>query len=128
MADAQIFLSPQGAASDGYVFSLGSHLPEKQRAALSDPPFTPQQPAMLPAGQSLLKGCAQSATSCSPIRTKAWEPFLQMIREAANDPAVLSIRITIYRLARKAKLVEYLCAAAENGKDVTALIELRAPF
>ena len=56
------------------------------------------------------------------------EPFLQMIREAANDPAVLSIRITIYRLARKAKLVEYLCAAAENGKDVTALIELRARF
>ena len=51
-----------------------------------------------------------------------------MIREAANDPAVLAIRITIYRLASKAKLVEYLCAAAENGKDVTALIELRARF
>ena len=47
---------------------------------------------------------------------------------AANDPAVLAIRITIYRLASKAKLVEYLCAAAENGKDVTALIELRARF
>ena len=56
------------------------------------------------------------------------EPFLQMNREAANDPAVLAIRITIYRLASKAKLVEYLCAAAENGKDVTALIELRARF
>ena len=56
------------------------------------------------------------------------EPFLQMIREAANDRDVVSIRITIYRLARKAKLVEYLCAAAENGKDVTVLIELRARF
>ena len=41
---------------------------------------------------------------------------------------MLSIKITIYRLARKAKLVEYLCAAAENGKDVTVLIELRARF
>ena len=51
-----------------------------------------------------------------------------MIREAAGDPHVVSIRITIYRLARKAKLVEYLCAAAENGKDVTVLIELRARF
>ncbi len=43
-------------------------------------------------------------------------------------PPVLSVRITIYRLASKAKLVEYLCAAAENGKDVTVLIELRARF
>ena len=56
------------------------------------------------------------------------EPFLQMVREAAFDPAVQSIKITIYRLASHAKLVEYLCAAAENGKDVTALIELRARF
>ena len=55
-------------------------------------------------------------------------PFLSLIHEAAWDPTVLSIKITIYRLARKAKLVEYLCAAAENGKDVTVLIELRARF
>ena len=59
---------------------------------------------------------------------ESMEPFLQMIREASQDPNVVSIRITIYRLARKAKLVEYLCAAAENGKDVTVLIELRARF
>lgn len=56
------------------------------------------------------------------------EPFLQMIREAASDPDVLTIKITIYRLAKKARLVEYLCAAAENGKEVTVLIELRARF
>ncbi len=51
-----------------------------------------------------------------------------MIREAASDPDVLTIKITIYRLAKKARLVEYLCAAAENGKEVTVLIELRARF
>ena len=56
------------------------------------------------------------------------EPFLRLIREAASDPSVLSIQITIYRLAQKARLVEYLCAAAENGKEVTAVIELRARF
>ena len=56
------------------------------------------------------------------------QPFLQLLREASQDPAVLSIRITIYRLSNKAKLVEYLCAAAENGKDVTVLMELRARF
>lgn len=125
--DAQIFLSRTAPLKLGYAFSIGEHLPEKKRAFLSDAPFTPQQPAMLSAGQSLLKAALQRDILLS-YPYESMEPFLQMIREAANDPAVLAIRITIYRLASKAKLVEYLCAAAENGKDVTALIELRARF
>ena len=127
VSDAQIFLSRTAPLKLGYAFSLGEHLPEKKRAFLSDAPFTPQQPAMLSAGQSLLKAALQRGILLS-YPYESMEPFLQMIREAANDPAVLAIRITIYRLASKAKLVEYLCAAAENGKDVTALIELRARF
>ena len=102
VSDAQIFLSRTAPLKLGYAFSLGEHLPEKKAALQRD---------------ILLSYPYESM-----------EPFLQMIREAANDPAVLAIRITIYRLASKAKLVEYLCAAAENGKDVTALIELRARF
>ena len=127
VSDAQIFLSRTAPLKLGYAFSLGEHLPDKKRAFLSDAPFTPQQPAMLSAGQSLLKAALQRDILLS-YPYESMEPFLQMIREAANDPAVLAIRITIYRLASKAKLVEYLCAAAENGKDVTALIELRARF
>ena len=127
VSDAQIFLSRTAPLKLGYAFSLGEHLPEKKRAFLSDAPFTPQQPAMLSAGQSLLKAALQRDILLS-YPYESMEPFLQMIREAANDPAVLAIRITIYRLASKAKLVEYLCAAAENGKDVTALIDLRARF
>lgn len=127
VSDAQIFLSRTTPLKLGYAFSIGEHLPEKKRAFLSDAPFTPQQPAMLSAGQSLLKAALQRDILLS-YPYESMEPFLQMIREAANDPAVLAIRITIYRLASKAKLVEYLCAAAENGKDVTALIELRARF
>ncbi|WP_270418984.1 polyphosphate kinase 1 [Butyricicoccus sp. AM78-15b2TA] len=127
VSDAQIFLSRTAPLKLGYAFLLGGHLPEKKRAFLSDAPFTPQQPAMLSAGQSLLKAALQRDILLS-YPYESMEPFLQMIREAANDPAVLAIRITIYRLASKAKLVEYLCAAAENGKDVTALIELRARF
>ena len=127
VSDAQIFLSRTAPLKLGYAFSLGEHLPEKKRAFLSDAPFTPQQPAMLSAGQSLLKAALQRDILLS-YPYESMEPFLQMIREAANDPAVLAIRITIYRLVSKAKLVEYLCAAAENGKDVTALIELRARF
>ena len=127
VTDAQIFLSRNAPLRMGYAFSLGDYLSNGRRSRLSDPPFTPQQPAMLPAGQSLLKAALQRDVLLS-YPYESMEPFLQMIREAANDPAVLSVRITIYRLASKAKLVEYLCAAAENGKDVTVLIELRARF
>ena len=59
---------------------------------------------------------------------ESMDPFLRLIKEASADPSVMTIKITIYRLAKKARLVEYLCAAAENGKEVTVLIELRARF
>lgn len=59
---------------------------------------------------------------------EAFDPFLRLIEEASNDPDVISIKITIYRLARRAKLIEYLTQAAENGKDVTVVIELKARF
>ena len=127
VSDAQIFLSRTAPLKLGYAFSLDEHLPEKKRAFLSDAPFTPQQPAMLSAGQSLLKAALQRDILLS-YPYESMEPFLQMIREAASDPDVLTIKITIYRLAKKARLVEYLCAAAENGKEVTVLIELRARF
>ena len=56
------------------------------------------------------------------------EPFLQLLRETAADPQVQSIRITIYRLAKKSAVAKALCQAAENGKDVTVVVELRARF
>jgi len=55
-------------------------------------------------------------------------PFLTLLKEAANNPDVLAIKITVYRLGKTAKLIEYLSLAAENGKDVLVVIELRARF
>lgn len=127
VTDAQTFVSRKSPLKLSYLFDIGNLLPEAQRAALSVHPFTPQQPAMLRPGQSLLQAALKRDVLLS-YPYESMEPFLKMIREAAHDPHVVSIRITIYRLARKAKLVEYLCAAAENGKDVTVLIELRARF
>lgn len=56
------------------------------------------------------------------------KPFLQMLQEAARDPEVISIRMTLYHLARNSKVVEALTEAAENGKQVDVLVELKARF
>jgi polyphosphate kinase len=56
------------------------------------------------------------------------KPFLQLLKEAADDSSVISIKITLYRLASNSEVANYLCRAAENGKEVTALVELRARF
>lgn len=55
-------------------------------------------------------------------------PFLHMLQEAARDPKVISIRMTLYRLAKNSKVVEALVEAAENGKQVDVLVELKARF
>lgn len=111
----------------GFVYSLGNKLPEARKSILSYPAFTPQIPAALSVQDKMLKAMQHSDILLS-YPYESMSPFLQLIKEAANDPTVISIKITIYRLASKAKLVDYLCTAAENGKDVTVLIELRARF
>ena len=110
-----------------YVYSLEGKLPQESAAALCYLPYTPQWPAGLVKGEKLIPQILRrDALMFYPYQSM--EPFLQLVREAANDPAVLSIKITIYRLDSTAKLVEYLAAAAENSKDVTVLMELRARF
>ncbi len=109
----------------GYVFGLGDKLPEGFR--ITYPEFTPQKSNHIKQGEAILPQVLKKDIFLHyPYESIA--PFLQLLREAAADPAVLSIRITIYRLASTSKLVSYLIEAAENGKEVTALMELRARF
>lgn len=56
------------------------------------------------------------------------QPFLRLLQEAGHDPDVVSIKMTLYRVAKNSRVVDALCQAAENGKDVTVLVELRARF
>ena len=59
---------------------------------------------------------------------ESMKPFLNFLREAENDKEVISIKMTLYRVAKHSKIVEYLIDAAENGKEVLVLVELKARF
>ena len=122
---AQIYRTKMPMKLD-YIFSIMDKVPASLKRSLIDEPFTPQPSRYLTEGKVIPQVKKKDILLSYPY--ESMDPFLRMIKEAAYDPTVLTIRITIYRLAKKARLVEYLCAAAENGKEVTVLIELRARF
>ena len=110
----------------GYVFAISGELPEAMKRSLTYPAFSPQNSPRVADGSVMRQVKRKDILLFYPY--ESMNPFLKMIKEASADPNVMTIKITIYRLANKARLVEYLCAAAENGKEVTVLIELRARF
>ena len=126
LADNQIYTT-SAPLKMGYVYGLISKVPKGKRDALVYPPFTPVWPVSIRRGESMLHQIERGDILLS-YPYESMEPFLHLLKEASTDPSVISIKITIYRLAGKAKLVEHLCNAAENGKSVTVLIELRARF
>lgn len=110
-----------------YAFMLEDYIEMPSKRTLSYKPFIPQKTPKINLNYSLIKQIQKRDLLLSyPFQSMS--PYLKLIKEAANHKNVISIKITIYRLATQAKLVEYLCSAAENGKDVTVLIELRARF
>ena len=110
-----------------WTWGVASSLPEKTRAALTNTPFSPQWPACLDRRRPIMDQVSEREVLLS-YPYESMDAFVQLLREAAADPTVISIKITLYRLARQSHLAEALIAAAENGKQVTALFELRARF
>src|SRR5699024_8360614 len=90
-------------------------------------PFSPQPSARVAPGQPMLEQISKRDLLLH-YPYESMDPFLRLLRESARDPNVVSMKITIYRLSSKSRIVDYLCQAAENGKDVTVLMELKARF
>ena len=126
LAEHQIFVT-KVPLNMGYTWGLGSRLAPERRAALTQKPFAPQWPACLDRNRSIIEQVSEREVLLS-YPYQSMDAFVRLLHEAANDPAVISIKITLYRLASQSHLAEALIAAAENGKEVTALFELRARF
>lgn len=88
----------------------------------------PQRPASISESKSIFSQIkAKDMLLSYPFESMSLS-FVKLLQEAADDPKVTSIKITLYRLARNSKIIAALCTAAEHGKDVLVMIELRARF
>src|SRR5690606_40924681 len=95
-----------------------------QRPDLKYPAF---QPRALPGMESMFATVgAGDVVLHHPY--DGFTPVLELVRQAAEDPAVLAIKQTLYRTGKDSPIVESLVQAARNGKDVTVVVELRARF
>lgn len=110
-----------------HLFSVVENGEREKTRPLSYPPFSPQTTTQLDPDRPVIPQIFDhDVLLFYPYQDI--EMFLKLLREAARDPNVVSIKITIYRLASNSRIVDYLVRAAENGKQVLALMELRARF
>lgn len=122
----QIFTT-DGPIVMNYVYDLLSKLPQPLKKQMSYPAFEPAFPAILNKEESITGQCKKKDLFLF-YPYHQMEPFLHLLKESAQDSNVISIKITIYRLSRNSKIIDYLCMAAENNKEVTVLMELKARF
>lgn len=111
----------------GYVFKLVGDLPKELSTRLLYPTYRPRWAEDLKHDQPIMPQ-VQKKDRLLFYPFDSVDPFLRLLNEAADNPQVLSIKITIYRLASSSKIAQTLCRAAENGKEVLVLMELRARF
>lgn len=111
----------------GYVYGLEAKIPDWAHAECVFAPFEPQPSPMV----DLSRPMRPQVEDHDVLLTYPYEsmrPLLRLLREASADDSCIQIKITLYRVAKSSHLCESLIAAAEAGKDVTVLMELRARF
>ncbi|MDO4175119.1 MAG: polyphosphate kinase 1 [Eubacteriales bacterium] len=108
-----------------FVFQLQEYL--RDRPELFYPKRSPRMTPALNLKESILDQVAKKDVLLS-YPYESIRPFLRMLHEAAEDDDVVSIKMTLYRVADRSKIIDTLVEAAENGKEVIVMIELRARF
>lgn len=108
-----------------FVFQIQDLL--RKNTELYFPKRTPQKSDQFQDGKSIIEQIKEEDKLLS-YPYESIRPFLHLLTEAAEDPDVISIKMTLYRVAKQSKVVEALIEAAENGKEVVVLVELRARF
>lgn len=110
-----------------FVYGLESHFPQELKKELSFEPLVPQQsPQINPAEPMIPQILRGDILLHYPFENIG--DFIRLLEEAAVDPEVVSVKITLYRVANDSKVINALMKAAENGKDVLVVVELRARF
>ncbi len=126
LGETQVFSSTCPLCAN-WAFALGDALPAAMRAELCYPPHQPRDSMAFDEDRSILAQIEEHDRILF-YPYDSMRPFLGMLKEAAQDPSVVSVKITLYRLASDSRVASYLAEAAENGKEVTVLMELRARF
>ena len=108
-----------------FVFQIQDLL--RKNPELYFPKRTPQKSDQFQDGKNIIAQIKEEDKLLS-YPYESIRPFLHLLTEAAEDPDVISIKMTLYRVAKQSKVVEALIEAAENGKEVVVLVELRARF
>ena len=100
----------------------------EENPALLYKPHCALQPAFTDRNRSIIEQIARTGDILLAYPYHSMRPFLDLIEQAATHPDVVSIKITLYRVAAQSRIVNALMRAAENGKEVLVLVELRARF
>ena len=110
-----------------YVFQIESDLSYEMQSKLLYNPYKARWPEDIDRNYGIIEQ-VQKRDKLLFYPFDSTEPFLKLLSEAAERPDVISIKITIYRLASSSKIAQILCRAAENGKQIMVMMELRARF
>ncbi len=124
LSKKQVFVekAPLDISYVGEIFSKA-----QGRKGLFFAPFEPQRSPMVDQARPMIAQIDEHDLFLS-YPYESIDPFIRLLNEAAEDPEVVSIKMTLYRVAKNSKVIRALCKASENGKEIVVLVELRARF
>lgn len=124
LSEKQVFVE-KTPLDMSYVFAVFDKVADRKE--LFFPKQEPQPSAMIDPSRSMIEQIDEKDLFLH-YPYESIKPFIRLLDEAAKDDSVTSVKMTLYRVAKNSKVIKALCNAAENGKDVLVLVELRARF